>query len=51
MTHMDNTLKRRDLILKNMYKDGMITESEYDQALAYIKKAQAIGAEDKDKAI
>ncbi|MDE6959637.1 MAG: PBP1A family penicillin-binding protein [Lachnospiraceae bacterium] len=34
MTHMDNTLKRRDLILKNMYKDGMITESEYDQALA-----------------
>lgn len=34
LTHMDNTLKRRDLILKNMYKDGVITENDYDLAVA-----------------
>ncbi|MBS6398132.1 MAG: PBP1A family penicillin-binding protein [Clostridiales bacterium] len=34
VTHMDNTLKRRDLILKNMYEDGVISEMEYDHAAA-----------------
>lgn len=34
LTHMDNTLKRRDLILKNMYKDGVITENDYHLAVA-----------------
>lgn len=33
-THMENTLKRRDLILQNMYKAEMITEMEYDRAVA-----------------
>lgn len=32
--HMENTLKRRDLILQNMYEDGVISESEYKEALA-----------------
>lgn len=34
LIHMDNTLKRRDLILKNMYKDGVISKSDYDLALS-----------------
>lgn len=34
LTHMENTLKRRDLILKNMLEDGAITEPEYDAAIA-----------------
>lgn len=34
LTHKENTLKRRDLILKNMYEDGLISEMEYDHALA-----------------
>lgn len=34
LTHPDNTLKRRDLILDNMYKDGVITEMECDHAKA-----------------
>ena len=32
--HPENTLKRRDLILENMYKDKMISEEEYEEALA-----------------
>lgn len=32
LNHMDNTLKRRDLILKNMYEDDLISEMEYDRA-------------------
>ena len=31
---MENTLKRRDLILKNMYEDDLISETEYDRAVA-----------------
>ena len=34
LTHMENTLKRRDLILQNMYKEEMISEIEYDRAVA-----------------
>lgn len=33
LQHKENTLKRRDLILDNMYEDGVITESEYEQAI------------------
>lgn len=33
LLHKENTLKRRDLILKNMYEDGLISEAEYGQAL------------------
>lgn len=33
LQHKENTLKRRDLILDNMYEDGAITESEYEQAI------------------
>lgn len=32
LTHKENTLKRRDLILDNMYEDGVISEAEYSQA-------------------
>lgn len=32
VTHMDNTLVRRDLILKNMYEDGILEEEEYIKA-------------------
>ncbi len=34
LNHMENTLKRRDLILKNMYEDDLISEMEYDRAVA-----------------
>jgi 1A family penicillin-binding protein len=34
LTHKENTLKRRDLILKNMYADDLITETEYNEATA-----------------
>lgn len=34
LTHKENTLKRRDLILKNMYEDGLISEMECDHAMA-----------------
>ncbi len=34
LVHMDHTLERRDLILKNMYKDGVITKEAYDQAVS-----------------
>ncbi len=32
LLHEDNALKRRDLILKNMYENELITEEEYEQA-------------------
>lgn len=32
LTNKENTLKRRDLILKNMYEDGLISEMQYDHA-------------------
>lgn len=32
---LDNALKRMRLILSEMYKDGMITKEEYDEALAH----------------
>ena len=35
LNHMDNTIKRRDRILKQMYEDEVITEREYQHALAY----------------
>ena len=34
LTSGENTLKRRDLILENMYKDGKISQEEYEEALA-----------------
>ncbi len=34
LTNKENTLTRRDLILKNMYEDEVITEAEYEQALS-----------------
>ncbi len=34
LDHPENTLKRRDRILYQMYKDGNISEAEYDQAIA-----------------
>ena len=34
LTNGENTLKRRDLILENMYKDGKISQEEYEEALA-----------------
>lgn len=34
LTHEENTLKRRDLILKNMFESKAITEAEYEEALA-----------------
>lgn len=33
LEHSDNTVKRRDRILKNMYEDGAISDTEYRQAL------------------
>ena len=33
LKHKDDTLTRRDLILKNMLDDGMISESDYQTAL------------------
>ena len=33
LTHKDNTLKRRDLILENMKDDGVISENDYAQAV------------------
>ncbi len=33
LTNKENTLKRRDLILKNMYEDGLISEMQYDHAV------------------
>lgn len=33
LVHPENTLKRRDLILENMYEDKMISKEEYEQAL------------------
>lgn len=32
LTHKENTQKRRDLILDNMYEDGVISEAECNQA-------------------
>ena len=32
VTNPDNTVKRRDLILKNMYEDGKISQEEYYEA-------------------
>ena len=32
--HKDSTLKRRDRILKNMYEDGYISESQYEKSIA-----------------
>ena len=32
--HKDSTLKRRDRILKNMYEDGYISESQYEKSVA-----------------
>lgn len=34
LDYPENTLKRRDRILYQMYKDGNISEAEYDQALS-----------------
>ena len=31
--HKDSTLKRRDRILKNMYEDGYISQSQYEKSL------------------
>jgi len=33
LKHPENTIKRRNRILKNMYEDGAITDTEYRQAL------------------
>jgi len=33
VAHIDNTLRRRDLILKSMYSDGVISESQYLEAV------------------
>ena len=41
----DNTLKRRDLILKEMLNDGVISQEEYDKAVAEkikVKKAKKV---------
>ena len=32
--HKDSTIKRRDRILKNMYEDGYISESQYEKSVA-----------------
>lgn len=34
INHMENTLKRRNLILQNMYEDEIISESQYQEALS-----------------
>lgn len=34
VTHMENALERRNLILRNMYEDQIISEEEYEMALA-----------------
>ncbi|MBO5258909.1 MAG: PBP1A family penicillin-binding protein [Agathobacter sp.] len=34
LVYPEHTLERRDRILKNMYEDGVITEAEYEAALA-----------------
>lgn len=34
LENYDNTVERRDLILKNMKKDGKITQQEYDSAIS-----------------
>ena len=33
--HLENTLHRQKIILKEMYDDGRITKEQYDEALAY----------------
>jgi len=33
--HKENTLKRRDRILKNMWEDGVISDEEYEEALSF----------------
>ena len=33
LTHADRTIERRNLILKNMLEDGLVTQEEYDQAV------------------
>ncbi len=33
LLHKENTLKRRNLILKNMYEDDLISKTEYEDAL------------------
>ncbi len=33
--HLENTIKRRDRILNNMLEDGVISQAEYDEAVAY----------------
>ncbi|PIM76851.1 penicillin-binding protein [Fusobacterium polymorphum] len=33
--HLENTLHRQKIILKEMYTDGRITKEQYDEALAY----------------
>ena len=34
LTHPDHTIERRNLIIRNMLDDGMITQEEYDQAVS-----------------
>ena len=34
VAHPDNTITRRNLILKNMYEDKVISKAEYDKAIA-----------------
>ena len=33
LVNFDNTIKRRNLILKNMKEDGKITQEQYDEAV------------------
>ena len=44
VAHIDNTLKRRDRILKSMYSDGVISESQYleasKQTIALVRPAK-----------
>ena len=34
VNNMDNTIKRRDRILRNMYEDGKISQQVYEEAVA-----------------
>lgn len=48
LTHMENTLKRRDRVLKQMFDNDKITQAEYDKALAETIKLKKDKSDNKD---
>jgi membrane peptidoglycan carboxypeptidase len=48
LTHMENTLKRRDRVLKQMFENDKITQAEYDKALAETIELKKDKSDNKD---